>query len=196
VFGRTKTPPAPAPELPAKDGGKGRPTPKRSASEAANRRPLVATDRRGASATSREAVRDARRRAAEGRLAGDDRYLAARDRGPVRRFVRDVVDSRRNAGEWFLVFVLICIVLQLATGTAASGVNTLVVVTYGLLYAGVIVVVIDSLRLRSLVRRRVRERFGEAGLERGLVSYAVMRALQLRRSRVPRAVVRHGEQPR
>lgn len=29
-------------------------------------------------------------------MAGEEAYLLPRDRGPVRRYVRDVVDSRRN----------------------------------------------------------------------------------------------------
>ena len=29
-------------------------------------------------------------------MAGEDAYLLPRDKGPVRRYVRDVVDSRRN----------------------------------------------------------------------------------------------------
>ena len=34
---------------------------------------------------------------------GDDAYLPTRDRGPVRKLVRDVVDARRNVGSFFLV---------------------------------------------------------------------------------------------
>ena len=33
---------------------------------------------------------------------GDESFLPARDRGPVRKTVRDLVDSRRNIGSWFL----------------------------------------------------------------------------------------------
>ena len=39
----------------------------------------------------------ARRGSTRERMAmGDDSYLPARDRGPVRKLVRDVVDARRN----------------------------------------------------------------------------------------------------
>ena len=41
-------------------------------------------------------------RARAGAARGDDAYLPARDRGPVRKLVRDVVDSRRNVGSFFL----------------------------------------------------------------------------------------------
>ena len=33
---------------------------------------------------------------------GDERYLLARDRGPERALVRNIVDSRRTVGTWFL----------------------------------------------------------------------------------------------
>src|SRR4051794_41642328 len=43
---------------------------------------------------------------------GDDSALPARDRGPVRRLVRDVVDTRRNIGSVFL-FVAALIMVSL-----------------------------------------------------------------------------------
>ncbi len=172
----------------AKAGGKNRPTPSRAAQEAANRRPLVPADRRAAVTGSKDAVRAERRRVQQGRINGEEKYLPLRDRGPVKRLVRDVVDARRNLGEYFLFFVLVVLVVQLAVGQTAN--LTLLAVSYALLYLGLVAVVIDSLLLRRLVRRRVAEEFGDDALVRtGVVGYAVMRALQLRRSRIPKPQV-------
>lgn len=196
VFGRTKEPPAAAgaetattPETRA--GGKNRPTPSRSAQEAANRRPLVPADRKAASAGSKEALRAERRRVQLGRMNGEEKHLSLRDRGPVKRYVRDVVDSRRNLGELFLPFVLVLLLVQLALGRSSNSAAFLA--SYALLYVGLIAVVIDSLLLRRLVKRKVEERFGaDSTVRTGVVGYAIMRALQLRRSRLPKPQVTRG----
>src|SRR5215218_8369434 len=83
--------------------GKGRPTPRRS--EAQGRRPgpppPPPTTRKEAYKRMREQQAVRRSETRQGMARGDDNYLPARDRGPVRRTVRDVVDSRRNVGSWF-----------------------------------------------------------------------------------------------
>ena len=45
--------------------------------------------------------------------SGDERYLPARDKGPVRRFARDFVDSRFNIAEYFLPMAVIILVLSM-----------------------------------------------------------------------------------
>nr|WP_255378164.1 DUF3043 domain-containing protein [Quadrisphaera sp. DSM 44207] len=181
----------PAPARPEKAGGKNRPTPSRASAQAANRRPLVASDRRAAGRGSRESARAERVRAREGMLAGDERYLPSRDRGPVRRYVRDVVDARRNAGEHFLLVVIAILVTQLVVRSV-----TFQLVTTAVLWAAVLVVVVDGFLLARALRRGITERFGAAALERGVVRYGVFRALQLRRSRIPRPAVQRGQRPR
>ena len=95
---------------------KGRPTPKRdgaarrgtrkgpiapaprTASEARARRKSLAgpklsrEERRAQRVTSRAKMTDRRERM----MAGEEAYLLPRDQGPIRHYVRDVVDSRRN----------------------------------------------------------------------------------------------------
>jgi hypothetical protein len=194
VFGRTKQPAAQqaTPEAaPVKEGGKGRPTPKRREVEQANRRPIVGASsapRVGATREERKAARAARRELAQrGRtqtrqalMTGDERHLPARDRGPARRHARDIVDSRRNVGEYFLYVALVAVVLSFLRPT---GLVSIVV-----LYATMLAVIGDSVYLSRKVKREVAERFGEAEA-RGIGRYAIMRALQLRRARLPRPQV-------
>ncbi len=81
MFGRKKdaaTAPTVTQERP---GAKNRPTPKRSVAEAANKRPLVPTDRKNAGKASREQLRDQRARQRQAMLSGDERHLPARDAG-------------------------------------------------------------------------------------------------------------------
>ena len=44
--------------------------------------------------------------------SGDERYLPARDQGPVKRFVRDCVDARLSIAEFLLPLLLGIIILQ------------------------------------------------------------------------------------
>ena len=94
-------------------GAKNRPTPKRRDQEAANRRPLIVADRKAARGQDKVARREAMARQRQGMMAGDERYLPARDKGPRRRFIRDAVDVRWNVGEFMLpVMVLVLRVHQ------------------------------------------------------------------------------------
>lgn len=173
----------------AERGVKGRPTPKRRESEAANKRPLVPTDRKGASKADKAKQREARQKAQQAMMAGDERYLPARDRGPIRRFVRDYIDARWNLAEFFLPasFVIVLTVLfagnrpQLALGAILA------------LYLAVFAAVADAVIATRRVKKRVLAVFGE--YPKGTGWYAVMRAFQIRGTRVPRPKVKRGEYP-
>jgi len=78
---------------------KGRPTPKRREAEQARRRPLV-PDGRGDRKALKAQAKVRREREYQAMITGDDRNLPPRDKGPVRRWVRDYVDARHNAGEY------------------------------------------------------------------------------------------------
>ena len=200
---RSGTPtPDPIEVVPGKAGGKGRPTPSRAAAEAARRRPLVPGDRREAARGERERVRGERARARAGAAAGDERYLGVRDRGPVRRLVRDVVDARHNIGENVLLVAVVAFFGQLIGSTLSRGNpglgTSIALGSTALLYSLVVLIVVDSFVLRRKVRRAVAQRFGAdaPGAERGLGFYTITRSLQLRRSRVPGPGVARRQPPR
>ncbi len=181
--------------------GKGRPTPSRASAQAARRRPLVPGNRKEAARTERQRSRESRAKARAGALAGDDRYLPTRDRGPVRRLVRDVVDSRYNIGENLLIIAFVVLIGNLVGTALAAGdpaaQATVGIVANAVLLSLVITIVVDGVLLRRRVRAAVTDRFGaEAAGEKGLTFYAVMRALQLRRGRTPGVAVARGEAPR
>ena len=83
--------------------GKGAPTPRRKDQVAARQRPLVPNDRKAAREASRAAMREERLKTRAALDTGDERYLPLRDKGPNRRFVRDVVDARWNVGEFVMI---------------------------------------------------------------------------------------------
>jgi Flp pilus assembly protein TadB len=164
---------------------KGRPTPKRREQEARRKRPLV-DNGRGATAEQKARTRAARSKAREGMLRGDDRYLGARDRGPLKRFLRDSVDSRWNIGEFLLPLMLLILALSLLQTTWAQ--MGVFVLAYGLILAGVL----DGVLLWRRTKRRVVEAFGEEP-PKGSAMYLVIRAFQMRMSRVPRPQVKRGD---
>jgi len=66
----------------AKSGGKGHPTPSRKEREAANRRPLVGDRSKEGRKAANAAASAKRHEARLGLLAGEERFLGPRDRGP------------------------------------------------------------------------------------------------------------------
>lgn len=189
MLGRKKTPLPPLEEVAPLVVGKGRPTPRRSQAQAARKRPLVVTDRKAASKASRERLREQRMRTRVAMDSGDERYLPTRDKGPAKRFTRDLVDARRNVGE-YLLFAAIALVLVSFALPGELGVYA----TLSLWFV-VLAVVIDSVVLNRHLKKRLAARFGD-DVPPGTVRYGVMRALQIRRSRLPKPQVRHGQSPR
>ena len=187
MFGRGKSAASTVDAPPERPGAKNKPTPKRSVAEAANRRPLVPSDRKAAGKMSREEVREARLRQRQAMLSGDERYLPARDKGPERRFVRDFVDARWSLGE-FLLPALAIILLS-----SITRVPIVLFVAYVVMYGFVLLVFLDSMWMLRKLKKAMREKFGVAS--RGLGMYAVLRSVQLRRWRMPRAMVARGETP-
>lgn len=176
-----------AEEAAARAAGKGAPTPTRKEREAANRRPLVPSDRKEAARQSRARTNEQRDRARAGMAAGEERYLTARDRGPQRRYVRDFVDARYNVGEFMIPIILF--VLLLSFFPAFQTYSILV------LWFFVLVTIIDSVVLGFRVHNRIRDKFGAGNVQRGLRWYATMRAVQLRVMRLPKPQVKRREFP-
>ncbi len=170
---------------------KGRPTPRRSTAEAARKRPLVPTDRKAAARTQRAAAREQRDREYKAMQTGDEKNLPLRDRGPVKRWIRDYVDARRNLGEYFLPVAL---VMVFSTFVTANNITAGIVVIM-VLYLVVVVTIADAFILSRVLKRRLNARFGEAKVPRGSLMYGVLRAFQIRRTRLPRPQVKRGEYP-
>lgn len=193
MFGRGSRSSSPTPVVEPADtpGGKGRPTPKRSQAQAARRQPLVPDDRKAAARKARDERRAAQARTMQAYTTEDQRFLPLRDRGPVRRYVRDLVDRRRNVGQYFLPVAFVVLFLTVLPNRTAILVSAIG------MYTMLGVLVLDCLLLSRTVKRAVAERFGEeAAQERGLAWYAVMRATQMRRMRRPVVQVAHGAPPR
>lgn len=168
---------------------KGRPTPKRS--EAQSQRRSVANTpmtRKDAAKRQREDRRQALERQRQALAGGDERYLPARDKGPVRKFARDWVDSRFNVAEFFLPMAVVILVLSVVRVPAIQA------VALWLWLVVIVLIVLDAAVSGIRLRKRLAERFPDQN-RRGAVAYALMRSLQMRRLRLPKPQVKRGERP-
>jgi len=174
-------------------GGKGRPTPSRKEAEAARRaRAKGPQDKKGAARLDRQRRAESTARMRRGLKTGEERYLPARDKGPVRRFVRDYVDARLCMAELLLPLLVVI----MATAAFAPRLSN------GLWTATILVIALDSVWLVFRLRRELARRFpgGDAGspgvaagaTTKGAVLYGVMRSIQLRWIRLPKPQVKLG----
>ncbi len=179
---------------------KGRPTPKRdagrrgpvapapmTASEARKRRKemratLTKEERKEQKVKDRAAL--TRRR--ERMMAGEESYLLPRDQGPVRRYVRDLVDSRRSFLGLFMpsaIFMIFSMMLMPKVQYYISPLMLLWMAVMG----------IDAVVLARRVNKAVEAKFPDSTETRfKLGLYAAGRASQLRRLRIPRPQVSPG----
>ncbi|MEY4390278.1 MAG: hypothetical protein RLZZ400_21 [Actinomycetota bacterium] len=169
-----------------KPSGKGRPTPKRSERERANRKPLVGDRTKEGRAAAREAMRARNAEARIGMMNGDERYLAPRDKGPQKRFARDYVDSKFSAGELLLPAVFISLLV--------TSIDDLQVQFYTLvgLWVYMSLVGLNSYLLGRGAKKAAQKKFGEDRLERGIAMYAAMRSIQMRPMRLPKPQIKRG----
>lgn len=174
----------------AKDGGKGRPTPKRKEAEAASReRARLAFDDKAARKLQRERRADDTRKMRDALKGGDERNLPARDRGPVKRFARDFVDSRITVAEFLLVALIVIMVLSYSGSTSMRNLG------FSLQTVVVVLTILDTSWLLFRLRRALRIAFPDQPI-RGINGYTVMRALQMRFMRLPKPQVGLGGKPR
>jgi hypothetical protein len=170
--------------------GKGRPTPKRKESESARKQGIsVPKDPKAARRAASARDREARAKSRAGLMAGDPAYFPRRDAGPVKAQVRDYVDRRRTVGEFFVPFAFVVLLLGLINNPTVQ--TTVVYVWTSVL----LLVVLDTILVGILLGRSLRKEFPQKSDRKGAVSYGVLRALQLRRFRIPPPRLKAGGKP-
>lgn len=131
----------------------------------------------------------ARNREIQARMdAGDERYLTERDRGEVRGFVRDWVDSKRFFNNYVMPAALVLLLIMLI-GTWLPRVSA-VLSLLSLLF--MLTIFIEGFIIGIRANRAVREKFPEADTGFGLGMYAFSRATQPRNWRTPKPRVAVG----
>ncbi len=191
MFRRSSKSDTPAPPTTDKGpGAKGRPTPTRKEAEAAARERAKGTmDKKAAQKVLRERRTEQNQQIRQGMKTGDERYLPQRDKGPVKRFIRDFVDARLTVVEFLLPLLLAIWVMQ------AFGGSSMVRVSSALWTTSILVVAVDTIWLMIRLRRAIRRQFPDESL-RGTTTYTLMRVIQLRPLRQPKPKVRIGGKPK
>ena len=176
------------PRSPA-EAAKGRPTPKRSVAEAKRRQPIAGSSRAPAAPRTKEEKAKARTNRTtryEAMRRGEAWALNPRDRGPARALARDYVDSKRRVSEYYMyILVVLLVAVFVRNKTAQEFISPLVLVL-------IVIIVIDASLIRRGLRKLMAERLPNESAK-GLTAYATMRALQIRRFRVPVPRVRPGD---
>ncbi len=195
------------PAKPAQTPGKGRPTPSRREAQGRKRGPVTPAPMTRAEARARKkelrnsmskeerkaAAAERRTQANERRelmMQGDERYLPARDQGPVKAYARDLVDAKRHVSTMFIPLAVVVMVFMFVTVNRPelAGLPMLILLVM------VAVMAIEGTLTGRRVNNRVRERWPdttETGFRLGW--YAFMRTTQLRRMRIPRPRVQPGD---
>ena len=165
---------------------KGRPTPKRkekTVKPGASLAPARTKDEKRAAKAEARVQRLAQRNAF---MRGDENALPARDRGPVRKYVRNIVDSRINVGEYFLPFIFLVLIVSMTRN------QTIAILSILMMYVIMFIAIIDGWFLGRRIKRKVGEKFPNESTK-GLALYGFLRSTQMRRMRAPKPLVKRGE---
>jgi DUF3043 family protein len=182
--------------------GKGRPTPKRRDAQGGRRGPAPAPPKTQREATKlakanrpakeerrAQRAREAQRRR-EGLARGDEKYLPPRDRGPVRAYVRDLVDSRPHLLGLFMPLALIVVVSALVPIPGFQQ-----QMSFFSLFM-LLVMVTEGVYLGLTINRKVRAKFPDVEVNAlGIGWYSFTRATQPRKLRMPKPRVQRGANP-
>jgi hypothetical protein len=159
---------------------KGRPTPSRKDAESKRKvstlAPVVGKENKK---REKALARDRRIAAREAYMRGDENALPIRDRGPVRRFVRDEVDARRSVGEFFMPIIFIVLLFSVVPNMT---VNVIAII---LMYAVLLYAVVDGFFLSRKLKKQISTKFPDANTK-GLGMYGWLRSTQMRRLRAPK----------
>lgn len=176
------TTPAPEPTHQPRSGPRKKegPTPTRRQAEAARMQRI----------NPQLSKKEARQRNAEESRRRREEAMEARDGTPERKLMRDMVDSRWSLGEFLLPAMLVFLALSFLQ-TQWAGMSML---SLGLMYGYLLLVLLDLFLLWRKYKRVAAERFPRVELKgKGVMMFGFNRSIQMRRLRMPRPQIKRGE---
>jgi hypothetical protein len=187
-------PPAAEPE-PTSAVGKGHPTPTRKEAEAQRKQTMkVSSDPKAAKKAAKERAAQERAASRAALLAGDESALPPRDAGPVKRYVRDYIDSRWAAAELFMPLALLVLVVGFLPWRSWGLVNAQGYVSM-LWLVLTLFILVDTTVLLMRMSRELKKQWPADADRKGATFYGLMRVLQIRRLRLPPPRLRRGGKP-
>jgi hypothetical protein len=168
-------------------------TPKRSDQEKKNLRPIVGgekprltkEEKQQERAREMEKLQDVRVKQSEAlRKTGDDRHLPERDKGEIKKYIRQVVDAKHSPAELFLIVAVVALVASLIIQQFSIVLSFYLTI---IVYAYLFITIAHLIYRGQKVKKLVVEKFGDkARTERGIVMYAINRMTQPRFARLPK----------
>ncbi len=180
-------------------GKKDRPTRTRKEAEAARQRPIVGGDRKQARKVDRQKRDEAMARQQEALRTGDERYLPPRDKGKIRRYVRNWIDARWSLSEFLLPAMVLFLVAMFSISLFPVSGTLLARLTYGMViffYSLLGVSVAEGAVVWMRLKRRIHEAFPGEPIPKGTWFYCYSRMIMFRRWRSPRPQVARGDFPK
>src|SRR5699024_12488531 len=119
----------------------------------------------------REERREENRIDQERMASGDERYLMPRDKGEVRAFVRDFIDSRRIINEWAMPAALVMLLIMFVgtVGPSFANISSIVAMVF------IVILLVEGIYLGRASNKAVRKAFAgttEAGGSLGFYAYS------------------------
>lgn len=138
----------------------------------------------------REAGRSARAVAQEKMMSGQEAFLLDRDKGPVKKWTRDWVDSKRFLSNYFMPMALVLLVVMFVATLSPQ----LMLIPQYIAMVLVLVMFVEGTFIGVRANNAAKRHFGEDHPETGfkLGWYAYSRASQPRKLRAPRPQVEIG----
>lgn len=171
-----------------KPAGKGRPTPTRKEREKANFKPIVGDRSKEARAASRAKANEANRKARQAMMAGDERYLLSRDKGPQRKIARDFLDTKIT----FIEFLMPIMVIFLFVSSVIDKNNRELLTN--IMFAAIVIALLEVTVMNFFAVRDIKSKLGsDTKIQRGTWWYMMMRGIQPRPMRIPKPTKRFSK---
>jgi hypothetical protein len=125
----------------------------------------------------------------------DEKHLPARDRGPVKKFIRQFTDARLSLAELFMPITFISVILTMAFPVDTAN-SEQVIGMFNLFFLFLMfALVVDIGSFAFLLKRNLKKQFEKSELK-GAMFYGISRTLTLRAMRLPKPNVKIGGAPR
>ncbi|MCI1902348.1 MAG: DUF3043 domain-containing protein [Bifidobacteriaceae bacterium] len=179
-------------------GTKGHATPTRKEAQARSVRPLIPDpkDRKKRVKEERARLRERQNEEYDAMQKGDVAHMPRAERNPIRVYIRTYIDARWNLAEFFIPVAVVCLLGSLFLSAAVPMLSFILAMA---MYVYLFVIIIDMVIMWRGLKRKLTDKFGDYQLVKNArgMSYAMSRALQLRRFRLPKpSSKKHGNWPK